>query len=940
VSEAFWQITPKIDQMVQRPFSEDGWKEITRCFRARGIKTYFLRKLGDSPEMVSWFIALNDKGFFRPDLNLSPVEAPQGSGQSVTPLWHALDFLVKLAASHGAEEEIAQDLLSIFRQIADYKDANGQRIENFRTDWLLTKMLFNLPARFLEEQDVERLAVFLDARWDTSLICGEIGTTGLPRIVEARRQHLCLSIIKELLVWRRSDKGNVVPRVDTYWLRKALVDNRPGVAELCGFEAADIALGNIEELARARGFLYYSHGDLNIAGEPDVIHSNSFPDVVLRFARDMLLQSGDKKPDELMERTERLIGDDLPILRRLGIYFVNAHFPALRHLVPRWPANPVQDIEVRHELYDLFDAHYSDFTEKELDTVLTWIDVADDFGWPDMPPDRKRLYAAKLKQRFLFPLIRREEPKPRALYEKYMRITGRESQPLEPWTASEAEWVGDESPFTAEELLEKQNREIVTYVNNFNPREHFGEPTESGLLAALQQAVSQKPDKFASHIEDFAHIKPEALPRLLVGLENAWKENRDFKWQPVLDFLLAMLHKGEIWQRRFNEEHPNLRARLITQAARLLHEGCRRDDHAFPSDLTPKAEEIVLFLLERTPSEVESDKDLLTHVLNSQQTYVLEAALGLSLRHARVSAKKGAKEWLPSIKNHFTNSLTGPKRTLELSVTLGKFMLNLLYLDPKWVPENLPSILPYTTDAQHWNATMKAYLYHPPVHRTLFRLLRNAGHYDRALRLPDTDSATLERAVQHVGLAYLMGEEDLKVGSSLIRQLLQAADAAKLRALVRIVGLQKGDYLQEVRPRVLKLWSLLHGILKEREHQEEFQFVISDTSAWAAYLESIDQEALDWLRLCARHIERNFNTMAFVKHLQRLAEVCPAEAGQVFLTMLKSNDLIYCPTKQADEFIAALYDHSQKAIADNICNIYGERGNYEFESLYREHSPA
>jgi hypothetical protein len=96
--------------------------------------------------------------------------------------------------------------------------------------------------------------------------------------------------------------------------------------------------------------------------------------------------------------------------------------------------------------------------------------------------------------------------------------------------------VGSISPFSEEEILQKSNQEIVNYIQNFNPKNEWDEPSISGLADILRMSVEKEPQRFSDEIELYNEIYYVYANEILRGFSEAWKNNKKFNWQKVLTF--------------------------------------------------------------------------------------------------------------------------------------------------------------------------------------------------------------------------------------------------------------------------------------------------------------------------------------------------------------------------------------------------------------------
>ena len=426
---------------------------------------------------------------------------------------------------------------------------------------------------------------------------------------------------------------------------------------------------------------------------------------------------------------------------------------------------------------------------------------------------------------------------------------------------------------------------------------------------------------------------------MIRGFQEAWKEGRDFAWDNVLAYVWDVIVSEALWAEQYEDKHSNPRTQLMCQAAALVQEGTRSDAHAFSEDLLPLAEEIISFLLQKAEPEALRFEDVVTAVLNSQQGHVFNAAMSLCLRHARLSEKKGNKEWLSSIRTDFTERLTGSKRTTEFSVTLGKYLPHLNYLDAEWVRQNISDVYPQDREAE-WKPTMEAYLFHTTkVYEGVYALLRETGNYDKALGTDFGREIPNNRVAQHIAVAYSHGQEDLNDADSLIRQIIESENARLIIALVRWVGVQGREVFLGKLRELRTLWQTLYGKLQDVADRQQFREAITSIASWAKHLDRIDAEAEEWLTFSAQHLGRHLDGYELAQELVRLAQASPAEAAQVCLAAIKRDPGVFPIIDEVRRLVAILYENGKKEAADEICSRYGESGAYQLRGLYEQYNP-
>ncbi|MEO0683643.1 MAG: PIN domain-containing protein, partial [Cyanobacteria bacterium J06649_11] len=95
---------------------------------------------------------------------------------------------------------------------------------------------------------------------------------------------------------------------------------------------------------------------------------------------------------------------------------------------------------------------------------------------------------------------------------------------------------GDTSPFSSGELLSMDSAEIVSRIHAFIPKSSWDEPTVGGFATALQDAVSEEPQRFAAELSLFTDIPYLYSYHLVYGFMKAVKAQKEFDVNNVLSF--------------------------------------------------------------------------------------------------------------------------------------------------------------------------------------------------------------------------------------------------------------------------------------------------------------------------------------------------------------------------------------------------------------------
>lgn len=321
-----------------------------------------------------WLEPLSNIGYFNPKYNPPPQEIPDEPGYYRTPVWYALEYALKVAnqTKNRRSGPIVKTLVQIIDAIIKPIDDNGERIENDHTDLQTIKIMGTLSVELLKPQHITFMSTTLKSKWKSGAVDQEIGQTILPRLLEGGKQELTLELLKIMLEVKFVD-GRIHPVMDGYWLEDALKEHGQAIANLCGLEAAHIALAQIQVLAAADAFAFHFiqlvDSDLSRLSHAD------YTELIVSFTSS-IFQS--VEPESVKETIQSLLQESHTIIRRIAVKVITNHYSDLRHLFWEWEGNPLDEIELKPEVYELIQTNSHAFSEGEMEQILQWIESTQD----------------------------------------------------------------------------------------------------------------------------------------------------------------------------------------------------------------------------------------------------------------------------------------------------------------------------------------------------------------------------------------------------------------------------------------------------------------------------------------------------------------------------------------------------------------------------------
>lgn len=915
------------------------------CGKGPEYASYFFRKL----DRKVWLHHLKPFQFFR--TNPAPVESPEQAGLFKIPHWPVLDYLetVSTQCQNPEDRQYAEELMQIMRQVTRPRD--GEKADNSRTWWYFTKIMANLPTDMITLADIELVSDWLDSRFKTTLVDAELGRSLLPKFLNSPRPEdwkkaAKLVEITTRITWveRKYGEGNVERKpysaVGDYWLRELFRANREALGEKCGLEMVELLRGRLSEvLSPDKGGLYSYIWRPAIEDHTQNLSVDRVQDTLISALRDILLVCAKTKGGEAEAILRSLLQDDLPILKRNGLYVVNQLYDLHQGLFWEVLGPELFDINLQHELFDLLQVHFRHFKGDEQDRVIDTIaQLTKD--WKEGTD--KNLLDAQLRLDWLQAISGQGNDRADELYVEYLKIARRPSDHPEFPSYTEG-GLGEVRPCSVEDLLTKSVPEIVEYLSSFEGKRGWRTPSEEGLAEVLADAVKQKPDKFDTELSSFLGIKVTYQYAILRAFEDLWNGKKRINWGKILEFCLSIITPEEFWVANAESEHSGMRPTpswLTSTISGLIEIGVKNDEWAFEDKYLPLAEEIILRILEKEPpTAATTDRDALTRAMNTARGRCLLTLLNYCLRQARLygKRKKDRSAFWRHIQFVFDRELDRCKTTnLEFSAIAGAHLPNLWYLSKSWVEVNFDRI--FSIDYEiNWRCAMQGYAYVNRVYVELYSLLRQGGHLKRALETPFEDRHVREKLIQNIAIAYLEGWENLTTEDSLFLAVLNEWRPDDISEIISFFWMQRDRNLGDKGlGHILEFWRWCHE--KIGGNQEHNSGVLSSLSLLTVFLRELSGESKAWLLQCAPWVDEKHHSPFFLEYLDQLATDYPRETGEIYLKMLERTAPTY-PGEKVRSIVEKLYLAGVEDKAKAICVEYGRKGNPEFlRDLYGRYS--
>jgi hypothetical protein len=181
--------------------------------------------------MAVWFDFLEKRGFFKPEKNPDPVQVKDGIN---VPYWEALTYLEKLSLEikEGNELDSIQKIINIITNVSNHPK------DNYRTWYVFTKILGNLPNDKIPQSIFQFVPVWLGGRFETSIQTSELTEHLIPKFLndsptaeDVAKAEIILKALFKLRRLKNADGDDLAGEgygyksvAHLYFLKASLVD--------------------------------------------------------------------------------------------------------------------------------------------------------------------------------------------------------------------------------------------------------------------------------------------------------------------------------------------------------------------------------------------------------------------------------------------------------------------------------------------------------------------------------------------------------------------------------------------------------------------------------------------------------------------------------------------------------------------------------------------
>ena len=897
----------------------------------------FFRSMKESPELeqhgfhlllrrknfADFFDVLKTEGFFVAEKNPAPQES---EGLVTVAYWPALDYLLKCAdqSSRSATVDLAEKVMATVREVSHAH--HGTLRDNSHTADVFAQILGLLPPSVVLLADVGFVSRWIRVRFTDGRVAHALDKGALLTFLNSDNSEdwpKALEILRHCTDFRWAT-GEREPEsiVEVYSLSKLVEHHAAAFGRKLGVDAVRLFEDRLREI--------FSRGDRDRLSDMirPAIEEHEQNRSTMEFAnclvfgiRDALLAWCAVDADGARGSVKNLLENDFQILRRVGIYILNERWSDLTDLYTVSVKPKFFDPAHIHELYALLKRRFGSLPDAVKAQTLEAIRTLPEPDVDDPVTSRRSMqlrWLDALKDTSYEPAVR---------FHRTLQDEADASEAERPDFRfyAKARWGPGPSPYDVAELVAFSEAGIIAAkLNEFEPLERWGSPSQEGLVAALEAAVVASPETFIRALPRLVLAKAQYLCGILHALRHFWDQSEQSQgpvswrraWPQIIGFLEELTSEPEFWE-QINQHHRQ--GWVASAIADLLERGTRDDARAYPEEFLPRGFRLVRKLLGGVkPTAADDEADPMTAAINTPKGHAVEALFSYALRRCRMSDRQSKSRdaaW-SEVQPLFDEELARCTRTnYEFSTLAGAYLSNLDYMNARWVEDNLAAIFS-DDDPAAFIAAVGGLAYSGPT-RHVYQLLREANIIDRALDAKLRGRDVREKLVERILLAFMWNEESIdspRMTFSFIHGIV-----GDLRAAASFLWMIRDDQLtEEQRDRVIEYWAACNDWAATREGPLEELFDALGHLAWA--LRDVEGHKLELLLAVVPHMVHRHNIYELLKELNRLVTVSPSGVGTVLRSIVDTNRPVYDYKDRLKTLIRGLSSAGEPQVAIYCAN--------------------
>lgn len=962
MDKQFYEIAEALDRLkeVADP-SELEVAELSGLLTGVEYVRYFFHEL----ENPGWVMPLHQNGNFN---TAPPTQEDESSpGYFSMPTWHEGEFL----------NRVADQFPQVVKEVA-----LGLVTENSRAIRTMLDALVKIPPEILAE------AVEAFDRWLATPFVGfmslahEVGII-MERLARSNQVDAALHVLEVLSTPFgtadpvEEDKVVAGSRHDYYWLEQAFHLNLPALLEVDPMGVVEVLES---QLVAAIDLEHDPHVDdhdkpmrsfwrLNIDPSGDLNYRKDLKNLLVNQVITGLDRSLDESADEATEKLANYLGWEYEIFRRIAAYTLRkwggSHPELLAEAYQRFESEPLNFGQ--SEFQTLIDTQFGNLPKHVQEQILASIRGGPDRGWAEellrIHPDQYEGETVDEKIQSiveswqLHQLDRIASDLQGDDKELYERLRGKFGKPEpSPEVGVVTSWEGPESPIDHDELAAMEVAEVVRLLVDYSPTEEGFVPSREGLGRTLQSDVQNRPNEYAENAQLFADGALHFVyhSHFFTGLEAALKSDQQFALAEVVS-LTEFVTAQEMDPFPKQELEPGLpNAKLA--AVGMIEELLRSGKPTLEGELLYRIGQVIIRLLDQQDPFLSEEEqpgfDSATRSINSIRGRAMHTLIWLGLYFDRKGKEVQGDKWEPAMVPLVKDALNAKldksnDPSLAVHSVFGWHFPRLHYLDSEWAREKRDQIFPLEpTKKAYFQAAWSAYIRFSNVYKTVFPDL--IACYRRALEevLDEHDEQGWERIDErlatHLLQAYLAGLIDLDSKDDLMSVYFDVSDdETRSQGNFWLSKIMESERPSEDDATWRRIWKLWQWRLKEATAAKDQAAYVKEISSFCRLLKYVPLTLPELYRTLEQTLEfakTGFELQLIIEYLGMNSELSPDLATSLLHEIVLSDRSLFLTTDTRSNVeriltVAVDADNKTKAMAIEIINVLGQRGDYEWRPL-------
>jgi hypothetical protein len=502
--------------------------------------------------------------------------------------------------------------------------------------------------------------------------------------------------------------------------------------------------------------------------------------------------------------------------------------------------------------------------------------------------------------------------------------------------------IGNVSPFSIDEISDMTEEMLVNKILNFENKSNWDEPNIDGFADELEKAVDINPEKYTSILNNLYDAGYIYIYHILSGFASAWKADRDFNWEEVLEFCLNYISSDAFVKNQIpnNDEVKSNKNWVYGNIASLISTGCQNDQHSIGSNSLPKVQELLLKIIPQVQlKDIDAgvETDFVMYSINSTYGKLLRSVIDLSLKLARDPDNENKEnKWEKNLNTVYNQSLK--EGSYEAFTFLGMYFQQFMFLNDGWLRKKLKEIDP--DDNNFWLAFMRGLPYSRPLSKEYYKIIYPC--YLLGIEKKIFEQRHGKGLLRHLFAYYLWNYEDTFEKSLIFILINTEASANVIGQLITMILQQQkitkndafegyGDFFSKT----LIIWKALNEKIKDFTDPKDFDLFrnilyLNDS------LESLNNENFSLIDENIDLFSDYHSNIGLMNNVLRWSNNSPVELISKLSEKLKF-DYIH-DQNAVIELTEYLYKNNKHETANKIANKLA-MNNYDFLTpLYQKYN--